>query len=75
MKLPNNIHVQVKLALEEDIGSGDVTADLIPEDAISTASVICRDDAILSGTAWFDEVFKQIDDEVDVIWNHKDGDI
>lgn len=74
MKLPNNIPAQIKLALKEDIGTGDVTADLIPEDAISVATVICRDDAILSGTAWFDEVFKQTDDEVDVIWNYKDGD-
>ncbi|HIP81566.1 MAG TPA: carboxylating nicotinate-nucleotide diphosphorylase, partial [Leucothrix mucor] len=74
MKLPNNIPAQVKLALEEDIGSGDVTADLIPEDATSVASVICRDDAILSGVAWFDEVFKQIDDTTKIIWNYKDGD-
>ncbi len=74
MKLPNNIPAQVKLALQEDIGTGDVTADLIPADAISVASVICRDDAILSGTDWFDEVFKQIDNKVEVIWNFQDGD-
>ena len=74
MKLPNNIPAQVKLALAEDIGSGDVTADLIPEDANSVASVVCRDDAILSGVAWFDEVFKQIDDTTEIIWNYKDGD-
>ena len=74
MKLPQNITAQVKLALQEDIGSGDVTADLIPADGISVAQVICRDDAILSGAAWFDEVFKQIDSSTKVIWNYKDGD-
>jgi len=74
MKLPQNITAQVKLALQEDIGSGDVTADLIPADGISVAQVICRDEAILSGAAWFDEVFKQIDSSTKVIWNYKDGD-
>jgi nicotinate-nucleotide pyrophosphorylase (carboxylating) len=74
MKLPTNIPTQVKHALEEDIGTGDVTADLIPQDAISVASVICRDNAILAGTDWFDEVFKQIDSDVEVIWNFQDGD-
>ena len=74
MKLPANIPSQVKLALEEDIGTGDVTADLIPADSVSDASVICRDDAILSGTDWFDEVFKQIDIKVEVTWNFQDGD-
>ncbi|KAG1707525.1 Nicotinate-nucleotide pyrophosphorylase [carboxylating] [Nymphon striatum] len=74
MKLPENIPAQVKLALQEDIGTGDVTADLIPADTISVATVICRDDAILSGTAWFDEVFAQIDSNIEVIWNYKDSD-
>jgi len=74
MKLPANISEQVKLALQEDIGSGDVTAQLIPENATSVANVICRDNAILSGVAWFDEVFKQIDNTTEISWNYKDGD-
>ncbi len=74
LKLPNNIQEQVKLALQEDIGSGDVTADLIPADNQSNATVVCRDNAILCGVAWFDEVFKQIDSNVKVKWNYKDGD-
>ena len=74
MKLPANICEQVKLALQEDIGSGDVTAQLIPENATSVANVICRDNAILSGVAWFDEVFKQIDNTTEISWNYKDGD-
>ena len=58
----------------EDIGTGDVTADLIPADNQSTATVICRDNVVLSGVAWFNEVFRQIDEEVEVSWNFKDGD-
>ena len=74
MKLPQNISTQVKLALQEDIATGDVTADLIPKENQSSATVICRDDAILSGVAWFNEVFQQIDSDVNVEWHFKDGD-
>ncbi|MEH6456768.1 MAG: carboxylating nicotinate-nucleotide diphosphorylase [Cocleimonas sp.] len=74
MKLPENIATQVQQALKEDIGTGDVTADLIPKENTSTATVVCRDDAILVGVAWFNEVFKQIDDSVEIKWNFKDGD-
>lgn len=74
MKLPENISDQVKRALTEDIGTGDVTADLIPEENISTAKVVCRADAILVGVAWFNEVFHQTDGSVEVKWNFKDGD-
>jgi len=74
MKLPNNISEQVKLALQEDIGTGDVTAGLIPLANQSEASVICRDEAIFSGRAWFDEIFNQIDPAVEINWLFKDGD-
>ncbi len=74
MKLPSNIVEQVKSALKEDIGSGDVTADLIPVNNQSSATVICRDPAILSGVAWFNEVFQQIDCDVKINWAFQDGD-
>lgn len=73
MKLPENISSHVKLALQEDIGSGDVTADLIPRENQSKANVVCRDDATLSGIPWFNEVFHQIDPDVEITWNYKDG--
>ncbi len=73
-KLPNNIAEQVKMALNEDIGTGDVTADLIDKNTESKAKVICRDDAIIAGIAWFNEVFQQIDEKVSVQWRFKDGD-
>lgn len=74
MNLPENIPSQVKFALNEDLGTGDVTADLIPQQNKSSATVICRHHAILSGIEWFNEVFRQIDDSVDIQWNYNDGD-
>jgi nicotinate-nucleotide pyrophosphorylase (carboxylating) len=64
----------VATALEEDVGTGDLTAQLIPEDRQSTATVITREDATLCGSAWFDEVFRQIDTRVRVTWKAQDGD-
>jgi len=70
----SQIKNNVKLALEEDIGSGDVTCDLIAETATSCATVIARESAIICGTAWFDEVFKQLDDSIQINWHVTDGD-
>lgn len=64
----------VSTALEEDVGSGDLTAQLIPADRISNATVITREDATLCGRAWFDEVFRQVDRRVRVTWQAADGD-
>lgn len=64
----------VATALQEDIGSGDLTAQLIPADRIARASVITREDAVLCGTAWFDEVFRQIDASIRLTWSVRDGD-
>ena len=65
---------QVRTALAEDLGGGDRTAALIPADAESQVQVICREDAILCGTAWFDEVFRQLDSGVTIHWSATDGD-
>ena len=64
----------VATALEEDVGGGDLTAQLIPADRISTATVITREDATLCGRAWVDEVFRQVDPRVRVTWQATDGD-
>jgi len=64
----------VRRALEEDIGGGDLTASLIPVDHPSTAQVLGREDAVLCGTAWFDQVFHQLDDDIAVTWRMRDGD-
>ena len=61
-------------ALREDIGSGDVTADLIPDHTYSVATVITREEMILCGVDWFNEVFRQVDPSVKVTWLFKDTD-
>lgn len=68
-----SVEKTVTLALAEDIGSGDITAQLIAESARAGAEVICRQQAILCGTAWFDEVFKQLDFQGKIRWNYRDG--
>jgi len=65
---------QVKQALFEDVGAGDLTADLIPADAVAEAALITREDAVLCGQAWFDEVFKQLDSSISIAWHYQDGD-
>ena len=76
--LPTDIEQVVQHALSEDIGSGDITAQLIPKNHQSTAEVISRETAILCGTAWFNEVFKQLGsihkENINIEWNTNDGD-
>ena len=69
------ISSQVKLALEEDIGQHDITADLIQTATIASAIIISREAATLCGQAWLNEVFKQIDPNIKVVWHFNDGDI
>jgi len=69
------ISSQVKLALEEDIGQHDITADLIQPTTIASAIIISREAATLCGQAWLNEDFKQIDPNIKVIWHFNDGDI
>ena len=65
---------QVRLALSEDVGSGDRTASLIPQESVSTVQVVCREEAVLCGTAWFDETFRQLDPSIHIDWSASDGD-
>ncbi|MFQ5470875.1 MAG: carboxylating nicotinate-nucleotide diphosphorylase [Gammaproteobacteria bacterium] len=69
------IDKMVTQTLEEDIGSGDLTASLIPESSQSQAKVIVRERATICGTLWFNRVFAQLDDQVQVNWKVKDGDV
>ena len=63
----------VTLALAEDIGDGDITAQLIPVDQTATAVVITRESAIVCGRPWFDEVFRQLDSSVQIEWLTGEG--
>ena len=75
--LPSDFKQVVQKALAEDIGTGDITAALIPENKQSRAQVICREKAILCGTAWFEEVFIQLgsanNKPVHFEWQASDG--
>lgn len=73
-ELTQNIEITVKQALAEDVGDGDITAQLIPADRMGHAKIITREEGILCGQAWVNEVFKQFDPSVDVIWHKQDGD-
>jgi len=64
----------VVLALAEDVGDGDLTTALIPEDAQAEATVISRELAVLCGAAWFDAVFRQLDPRIHIEWRAADGD-
>ena len=71
--LSAEIEANVRRSLAEDIGSGDITAQLIPQERLANASVITREAAVICGTAWVDEVFRQLDPRVAVSWNVADG--
>lgn len=63
----------IALALEEDLGPGDVTAALLPADHRGEAIVLARTALTLAGTAAFTEVFAQVDPKSVVEWTHQDG--
>ena len=71
--LDEAVHRQVRAALEEDIGPGDITASLIPADEQGHAEIITREDAVLCGIPWVDEVFRQLG-EIEIEWHAADGD-
>ncbi|HOP15683.1 MAG TPA: carboxylating nicotinate-nucleotide diphosphorylase [Gammaproteobacteria bacterium] len=70
---PADVAAQVRRALAEDVGAGDLTAALVPADAVARAEVIVREPAVLCGSAWFEEVFRQLDAEIHVDWSASDG--
>ncbi|KPC56086.1 Quinolinate phosphoribosyltransferase [Pseudomonas amygdali pv. morsprunorum] len=72
--LTAEIEANVRRALLEDVGSGDITAQLIPAERLAKATIISRDAAVIAGTAWVDTVFRQLDPRVAVHWQVTDGD-
>ncbi|MEX2334726.1 MAG: nicotinate-nucleotide diphosphorylase (carboxylating), partial [Pseudohongiella sp.] len=61
LKTPDDLQSTVKRALEEDIGSGDITAALIDTATTARASIISRENAVICGIPWADEVIHQLD--------------
>ena len=64
---------EIAAFLAEDIGSGDLTANLIAKDQTASATVVCREAAVLCGQAWFEAVFKQLDPSVRIEWLCQEG--
>lgn len=71
--LPADLPDQVSRALREDIGSGDVTAGLIPAQKQFRAHLLCREQAVVCGIPWFNETFRQIDPAVGIHWLVAEG--
>ena len=71
----DDIQTSVSRAIAEDIGTGDITAMLIPADQRSHARIISREQAVIAGQAWVNEVFRQVDPDVDVIWKVTEGEL
>ncbi|WP_370444289.1 nicotinate-nucleotide diphosphorylase, partial [Candidatus Burkholderia verschuerenii] len=61
-------------ALAEDVGGGDHTGRLVPADVRRTARIIVREDAVLCGAPWFDEVMRRVDPSIEVEWQYREGD-
>lgn len=74
LELALEIRADVTRALAEDVGTGDVTARLVPGNQVASARVITREAAVLAGSAWFEECFRQLDPHVQVRWTCVDGD-
>lgn len=77
-ELDREIVRNVSHAIDEDLGfsnkeTGDITANLIPKDQQANAVIITRDNCVLSGVAWVQEVFKQLDTSITIEWFAKDG--
>jgi nicotinate-nucleotide pyrophosphorylase (carboxylating) len=70
---PELVQRNVEAALAEDVGSGDITAALIPEQARASARIITREDGVLCGRAWVDQVFAAVDPAIEVNWQARDG--
>ncbi len=68
-----DLELNVKSALAEDIGSGDISVALLPENESAQAEVICRDAAVICGRPWVDEVFHQVSSRIEVEWAVSEG--
>lgn len=77
MKADSNLLLEIRddvaRALKEDVGTGDITAGLVPADQMVTATIICREDAVLCGRLWVDEVLCQVAPDAIARWALEDG--
>jgi nicotinate-nucleotide pyrophosphorylase (carboxylating) len=73
-QLAKEIASNVMAALTEDVGSGDVTGELIPEDKTMSATILTREDMTMAGQPWVEEVCRQVDANIELNWLCQDGD-
>jgi nicotinate-nucleotide pyrophosphorylase (carboxylating) len=73
LDLTNALNANVSLALSEDVGTGDLTGELVPSDARVIAHVVVREDAVLCGAPWFDAVMLALDSSIVVDWQYAEG--
>lgn len=67
------VEEDVRRALAEDLGTGDLTAELLPLDAVIDSRVVCRQNAVFCGAPWFRETFARLDPAIDIDWSVEDG--
>ena len=72
--LPTTVETDVARALEEDVGSGDLTARLVPADQTAHARIISREPAVIAGRPWFDACFRALDPACRLDWQVSEGD-
>jgi nicotinate-nucleotide pyrophosphorylase (carboxylating) len=73
MDLASEIRRSVRAALDEDVGSGDLTAPLVPSGRRVRATVLCRQQAVICGQPWFEACLRQLDPSVEINWAVPEG--
>ncbi len=73
INFPLEVRIDVERALSEDVGTGDVTAALVPAQQMATATIICRERAVICGRPWVDEVLRQVAPTAVARWFNEDG--
>jgi len=71
--LEETVTRDVTRALAEDVGTGDLTARLIPEGAIGRARLMTRQSGVLCGVEWLRRTFEELDTDIEIFWHHRDG--
>jgi nicotinate-nucleotide pyrophosphorylase (carboxylating) len=74
LPLPVQVSADVARALQEDLGAGDATADLLPAGATARAAIRCREHAVIAGRPWFDACFHALDPDMRIRWHVQEGD-
>lgn len=71
--LARSFEANLLAALLEDVGSGDLTGELVPADSIVTARVIVREEAVLCGAPWFEGIMKSLERGIQIQWHYAEG--